>query len=327
MLWQRIITSLILLPIVIGAIFLPDIYFGFVVAVLLTLAAWEWAKLTNLSKRQQAIYLFALWAAFALCVFVSPLFVSLISILAWLCALFGALYFVLRYPNVNKKIFIKGGCYWSLLILVPCFVGLNILHVISIPLLFMALFIVWAADIGGYFIGKFFGKHNLAPKVSPKKTIEGLVGGVLLALFISNSYSIYLEFGSLKLINFIGWAALIISGLYIFLTLGKRILNKKGYLKLSFLELVFIIIIAIIYCLVWEVGFQDWRLLLKNSLIIVVVVLLAVLGDLFESLLKRIAEVKDSGTLLPGHGGVLDRIDGLLFAVPVFILLLLLSGF
>ena len=128
------------------------------------------------------------------------------------------------------------------------------------PWWLMYLFgLVWGADSGAYFAGRAFGKHKLAPNVSPAKTLEGLAGGVLLT----------------------GVYALLVGTL----ALDLSVLGLLGFLLLS-----------------------------------VLTVAASVQGDLLESMLKRRAGVKDSGTLLPGHGGVLDRIDSLLAAAPVFAL-------
>ena len=118
---------------------------------------------------------------------------------------------------------------------------------------------VIVSDSSQYYTGRLLGRHLLAPNVSPKKTIEGAVGGVVF-----------------------GTAAMV---------LGGR----------------------------WLLPYVDVPLLVVTGL---AVVLLGICGDLFESRLKRLAGVKDSSSLIPGHGGVLDRIDALLFATPVFYLLL-----
>ena len=123
------------------------------------------------------------------------------------------------------------------------------------------LFMVWGYDTGAYFIGRLFGRHQAFPRVSPKKTCEGIAGGFLFTLV-----------GALVGATF-----------------------SPMWRQFAF----------------WE-GFPH---IVVSSLLVGGAVQL---GDLFESKLKRAAEVKDSGTFLPGHGGALDRIDGLLFALPVF---------
>ena len=128
--------------------------------------------------------------------------------------------------------------------------------------IFALLFLIWASDIGAYAAGKTFGKHKLAPKISPGKTWEGWAGGFVLTLVV-------------------GWAL--------------------GYL-LPDLPL-------------------TYRLVAAG-----VVAVFAPLGDLAESMLKRSVGVKDSGSIMPGHGGLLDRFDAFLLVLPVLALLQLLAG-
>ncbi len=121
--------------------------------------------------------------------------------------------------------------------------------------LLLAVFVtVWCCDSGAYFVGRAFGKHKMAPSLSPKKTVEGALGGIAVAI------------PAVVLLN---------------LPLG--ILPSVGA--------------AILFAFL--------------------VATLGILGDLFESYLKRMFEVKDSGRLLPGHGGILDRFDSFLFVVPL----------
>lgn len=119
-------------------------------------------------------------------------------------------------------------------------------------LMFM-FFVIWASDTFAYFTGMAIGKHKLIPKVSPKKTIEGLLGGFIGAIIIAFLFNYY-------------------------------------HFNLS------IIIMAIIA---------------------VDVIVAGVIGDLIESMIKRSASVKDSGNLIPGHGGVFDRFDSAILAAPV----------
>jgi phosphatidate cytidylyltransferase len=121
--------------------------------------------------------------------------------------------------------------------------------------LLFALCLVWAADVGAYFAGRSFGHTKLAPQVSPGKTWEGVLGGLVFAGLVALWGSWWFALPALKLVP---------------------------------------------VCLV--------------------VVAFSVVGDLTESLLKRFAGLKDSGTLFPGHGGVMDRIDSLTSAMPVLLL-------
>ena len=128
----------------------------------------------------------------------------------------------------------------------------------------MLFFLIWGADVGAYFSGRTFGKHKLAPKVSPGKSWEGFWGGLVFAVAI---------------------AALMVSWL------GKPVLNSPD-------GILFILSCAFI-------------------------VMISVLGDLVESMFKRNRGIKDSSHLLPGHGGILDRVDSLLSAGPFFAILII----
>lgn len=131
-------------------------------------------------------------------------------------------------------------------------------------LIVAVMVLVWAADIGAYFSGKALGRRKLAPQVSPGKSWEGLVGGLITSLLITLAVGLYR-----------GWSP---------------------------------------------------RELVLALLGAAVVVVISVVGDLTESMFKRSSGIKDSSQLLPGHGGVMDRIDSLTAAVPVFTVLLWLAG-
>lgn len=141
--------------------------------------------------------------------------------------------------------------------------GLGKLFLLSVLLL------IWVADTAAYFAGRRFGRHKLAPSVSPGKTWEGVIGAlaanIILAIVLAN-------------------VDLVSSS------------NPMGTV-FSFLKMT-----------------MGWSFLM---MFVVMITLVSVMGDLYESLVKRVAGVKDSGGLLPGHGGVLDRIDALLAVVPV----------
>jgi phosphatidate cytidylyltransferase len=128
------------------------------------------------------------------------------------------------------------------------------------PKIIIGLFIlIWTNDTFAYIVGKSMGKHKLFERISPKKTIEGFIGGILFAVF----------------------AGYLISKLYI-----------KASPKFSEKSIVIWCIIALI------VG------------------IIGTIGDLIESKFKRIAGVKDSGKIMPGHGGILDRLDSVIFVAP-----------
>jgi phosphatidate cytidylyltransferase len=140
-------------------------------------------------------------------------------------------------------------------------------------LLLTALAVVWLADIGAYFAGRRFGRHKLAPKVSPGKTREGAYGG--LALVLAAALAVMLAAPHPAV-------------------MPQPLIAGYG-----------LVITLLVLCLI---------------------VALSVVGDLYESLLKRGKGVKDSGALFPGHGGILDRIDALVPTMPAFLLLLQMTS-
>lgn len=274
---QRIITALFLAPIaILGIFFLPTTGLAVALTIIFFISAYEWAGLITQRPFSRIIYTASfcvLWGAGYL-FFHLPLLAHSLSVFC-LFAISGVFWMiafalVLSYSHSNQlwhqSIFFK----WlaGFLALVPF--GWSILTLRSVSLdpsigagwVVYVLLLVWAADSGAYFAGRQFGRLKLAPRVSPKKTIEGLVGGLILAMVVC---------------------------------LMTLILFKPHTQS------------------AW--AFAGCSLLTA---------LASVVGDLFESMLKRDAGIKDSGTLLPGHGGLLDRIDSLTAALPVFTLCYLL---
>ena len=148
-------------------------------------------------------------------------------------------------------------------VLVSLYVGVGFQYLVKARLhnvyaLFLALLIVWATDIGAYMVGRKYGKHKLAPDISPNKTIEGSVGGVV--------------------------SAVIVVMIFLFFFPARETFD---------LSFVYIAIMSVVFSIA------------------------AQFGDLVESAFKRYYNVKDSGKLLPGHGGILDRFDSLLFVFPL----------
>jgi len=277
---SRLITAGILIPIVIAALFLlPPVGFALVLLAICMLAAWEWGQFAGLSTRNQRIWLAILCGLLlALMLVARPDYhpfstswqveYSLGAALAWWVV---ALVLVLRYP--------QSAAFWrhssvlrllfGILTIIPFFWGMVALrqHQYSVNpfagawwLLYVML-LVWGADSGAYIFGRLLGKHKLAPKVSPGKTWEGLVGGLLTSAIISWLFGRYTSLNAAPL--------------------------------------------SLLICSIFAV-------------------LASILGDLTESMFKREAGIKDSGSLIPGHGGIMDRIDSLTAAVPVFACLMLL---
>lgn len=273
MLIQRILTAIVLIPLVIIALFFaPLSIFSYLIIAICALAAWEWRNFL-VKRTEKTVLLFFIVFSIVLLDFMpiestlkSQLFALIIclSVIWWLTALL----LVVGYPNSAK--------YWSksplikllfaFFTLVPFFIGMLELRTINYSVnsytgaiwLLYVFVLVWATDTGAYFAGRAIGKRKLAVKVSPGKTVEGFIGGVSLA------------------------------------TLVCVIAYLTGYFNINFTQFLFSSLLAI---------------------------LASVLGDLTESMFKREAGIKDSGNLIPGHGGILDRIDSLTSAVPVFTVL------
>jgi len=249
---KRVLTASILIPLVIISIFfLPAKVFIFISLFIFLLAAWEWTRLagfeTNIKRSFALLGMCVLF--FALSFGFIPLIYQVIGI--WSFASLAVLF----YPRGTG---IYGSKVLSLiigaLILFPAWAALTALQWDPKFLLYVMV-LIWGVDTGAYFVGRCYGKHKLAALVSPGKTWEGVLGGLVVSLCIAASAFFFL--------------------------------NPK-------------------------ISLFPWLIL---SLITAV---FSIIGDLFESLFKRLRNVKDSGTLLPGHGGILDRIDSLIAAMPIF---------
>jgi len=262
MLKQRIITALLLLPFVFGTIlFLPLEYFSIVWALVMTIAAYEWLKLSNVKKvLPLVIGLIALNAVFMLVWFypVSHLSVEWFILIAWL---FIVVSFtgdpVARLQKCSATLYSIIGLLVGCVVILPTWFSLVVLHEHNPWMVLHVFGIVWIADTGAYFSGKLFGKRKLAPAISPGKSWEGVIG----ALVAVTLYSIVVSF----------W---------------------------------------------WREGIEQIQWLFV--FICVVAAIASVAGDLLESVFKRASGVKDSGKILPGHGGVMDRLDSIMAAGPVF---------
>lgn len=266
MLGSRVTTALILIPIMLGGIFLlPLDWFAGFIGFIAVLGAWEWGRLSGLDGRPaRAVYALlvvgVLAGLFALVRWPEvPLQALLIgSALCWLAGLI----LVMSYPKsrwaVERR---RARLVMGLLVLGSMWLGFYGLR--QAPsgdwLVLLLMLLVWGADIGAYYAGRRFGRHKLAPAVSPGKTWEGVAGGILGASMLA-----------LALVLFLFPATL-----------------------------------------------SGWVDVLLLALLAGLVVLASIVGDLVESLAKRTQGCKDSGTLLPGHGGVLDRIDSMCAAAPV----------
>jgi phosphatidate cytidylyltransferase len=274
---QRIITAIFIAAIFLLALFALSPYlFSFAVAVVVIYAAWEWSDLSSIpSILLRLTYTSVLAVLLVVVAYVLGLsaegFIQLapgrsllITMVPWWAI---ALLWVQGYPS---SAILWGGCWvrgiMGFLVLVPTWSALVILiHSDQGQwMILLVVVIVALADIGAYFSGRHYGKHKLAVSVSPNKTWEGLLGGL--------------------------------------------VVNVVAVLLLGF---------------ILKLDVRTWGLL---AAMIMITALASVLGDLLESMLKRHRGIKDSGNILPGHGGVLDRVDSLTAALPVFTLIYIYSG-
>jgi phosphatidate cytidylyltransferase len=261
----RILTAAVLIPLVILLLFLAPFWaVTLAAAIVAVLACWEYLGLADGSGAQtpRILVLIAVAALFAIGYYRPGLLMEGFSALGFL------LFIVIAFRSPLERVLLDT----SVSVFGLLYIGLALVTIPLIwaqehgPSLLLLLFcVVWAGDSVALYIGRSFGKHKLAPKLSPNKTWEGSIasiGGSLLATLL-----------------LMGIAAL----------MARHNLTGLSY----------------------EGSWLHWLVLA------VVLNVAAQLGDLVESALKRGANVKDSGSLLPGHGGMLDRIDALLLAAPV----------
>ncbi len=271
MLKTRVITAIVLLAVLLPILFLlPPVYIGAFFLLALLAAAWEWSRLLS-PEATRAAWLYAL---FCLAII---LFLLGMQNVAWQFALllmavifwfFLAPFILAKGMNISLQSMRPFYVVLGLILLPATWFALVFLRELGLVFLLSTMALVWVADIGAYFVGKAFGKRKLAAQISPGKSIEGALGGLLLCYGYAFLCIYYLPFES---------------------TLFGA----------------------------WAIRF-GW---VPTLLMVTVLTAFSIFGDLFESQLKRMAGVKDSSFLLPGHGGVLDRVDALIPTMPIAALL------
>ena len=271
MLKTRVITALILLAVLLPILFLlPAIYIGFFFLIALLAAAWEWSRLLN-PGAERAAWLYALLCLLAIIFLLGMQNASwqfallLLAVIFWF---FVAPFILAKGMNLSLQKLRPFYVVLGLILLPATWFALVFLRELGLIFLLSTIAFVWVADIGAYFVGKAFGKHKLAVQISPGKSIEGAIGGLVLCY---------------------GYALLCI----FFLPFESTLFGA------------------------WAIRF-GW---IPMFVMVTVLTAFSIFGDLFESQLKRLAGVKDSSHLLPGHGGVLDRVDALIPTMPIAALL------
>lgn len=258
---QRLITGLIMAPLILLSIFYSNLLVFITVATVLLIAcSIEWLQLIPLTKlKSQLIFLVCLLITMTLVHFVFCYWLGL-GLFVWLLILIALCTFpksqLLWGAPITVIIFS--------IVLLPLF-SQSLINIYQMPdgkaLIVYLLFLVWGADIGGYFAGKLWGKHKLIPTVSPGKTIEGVIGGGILSAIVALLAYLYFQHNS---------EPMILHPIILWMTMA------------------------------------------------IAVFIMALIGDLFISMLKRRVHLKDTGHLIPGHGGILDRLDSLIAAAPAF---------
>lgn len=268
MLKTRILTAIVLIAFFISALFyLPAIFWTALLLALTVVASREWCRLARFTTKQTILYLISttllggeLLLILSEAVAINPNSASMIWIYVASCLFWViAVPVLLRLSHQVQSVSLLMLMGW--LVLLPTCLALYQLRAIDPWLLLGFMGVIWVSDSAAYFVGRSFGKHKLAPEISPGKTWEG-VAGALGAVFC--------------------------------------------------------------YALIWGQMIESNILAIGLILLSLVLTGLGILGDLFESLMKRQAGVKDSGNILPGHGGILDRIDALTSTLPVAALVFLI---
>jgi len=265
----RIIAALLMAPVAIaGVYYLPTDYLAPIVAAILLMGLWEWSALAGLTEQipralyiaGNALMMLALtWGSgpgllpFKLISFIGALWWLVVMLWLW------KFEFAKADTSINRSIKLLAGS----LSVIPAWCALAWLHSkvdssIGPRWALFALAIAWAADSGAYFAGVRYGKTKLAPRISPGKSWEGVIGGVAAILLLA--------------VVAIPWLGLL------------------------------------------------WSELPELLLLTVITMIFSVIGDLFESLMKRHSGFKDSSSLIPGHGGLMDRLDSLLAVLPIFVI-------
>ena len=270
----RILAALVMAPLAIAAVLLlPTPWLMLLVAIMFLAALWEWFGLAEIedSLARSALLVLNLMLMVALvwgtggtaATLVLFKLAVVVGVVWWLLAMLWLVHYDFASDHdTHARVFKLAA---ATLAVGPAWCGRALLHNDGPGWLLLALMVVWGTDTGAYFAGRAFGKRKLAPRISPNKTVAGLVGGAVLGVLVA--------------------------------VVGAWILGTPG----AQLPMV--------------------------ALVGLLTVLFSVVGDLYESLLKRHVDVKDSGNLIPGHGGLMDRMDSVLAALPVFALGKIWLGF
>ena len=262
MIYQRLLTGLVCLPILLAAIWQGDFWFLAALVVCSTVAIIEFLKMTAINNHRNPTLLSIIWTISFLIIGIYSTDISTFFSLSFVILIVGAFLNALWAIIFGDKQVIYRT--WIISSLGPIYIGFSLAHALALRNLgldddlgrnwiLFSLILIFTSDTGAYVIGRTIGKHPFAPSISPNKTWEGTIAGFILVLVAAMSMN-----------------------------------------KIFFPEIIY------------------WQVLLIGA----TVGFMAPIGDLFESKLKRIYAMKDTGSILPGHGGMLDRLDSILLAIP-----------
>ncbi len=264
----RVLTALVLLPLVVAAFLIGGMFLTLLLAIVALWCSFEVAGIILPHSKRGFVIAISSWIGLFLPIFFSNSLPQVASLVSISFILINILF--LFDKKIDAGLFEKIGAifYFS----AYCFLGLACLYWLQneelalnrsdgLGFVFLACIATWGNDTCAYFGGRLFGKHPLFMRVSAKKTWEGFIAGSIGGI------------GFIYLLDFIFQ--------HFFATAIFGALSSTDFLAIG-----------------------------------LVAIVLAPLGDLIESRLKRLYEIKDSSNILPGHGGILDRIDGLIFVLP-----------
>lgn len=268
MLNQRVWAALVLILAFLAALFyLPPSAWPFLMGVIALGAAWEWARLCGFSGFPRGLYVLIMGGAIAAFYAVSGALMMqglwLIALLFWF--ILAPMWLIMHLTIRHRGFLLLVG----LIVLLPTWYAFVLLRDLNPLLLLFLMGLVWVADSAAYFSGRQWGKHKLAPRISPGKTWEGVIGALVVAIVYVSLWRVFAP-ETLARFSAVSW----------------------------------------------------WG----QSLVAILLIAISITGDLFESHLKRVAGVKDSGSLIPGHGGILDRIDSQTSVLPVAMALIHFAG-
>jgi len=263
------IVGIVLFVVVLAAAFKFPPVLLIALAALTVIAVYEILKHTGLVEYKPAVVVACVEGAlFVLSLIRTDLYkgVKLAAITYAAYFLFTSVFALIKHSKINTRALLS--LLFLPFVLSVAFCGMYVMFRSSLSTygfnFFLVFIFAWGADTGAYFTGTFLGKHKLAPEISPKKTIEGSIGGVATAVILS-------------------------------------------------------VVLAFIYKAVWSFNVDFLRLCIYA----VVFSIVGIVGDLFTSFIKRDCGIKDFGKIMPGHGGVLDRFDSVLFIAPFFLVVAL----